>query len=221
MHPFHQFSRPSSEPLHDHDKTLWIWDAATGAALQTLKGHTDEGCGVAFSPRFRRLGRKRKRDEGFVDGSGGMKRSKSGDSRIDVVIATDAEKAEPEVTGLHSIQEPEPDSLAGCESETYGNQIHCCLVVSPAGPPLHAYRLTRELLEELRDAIRGHKSLLEDGKFLHQDISENNIIIIEAASKGEPKGRLINLDLAKELDSVPSRDSHRTGTMQFMAIEVL
>lgn len=32
---------------------------------------------------------------------------------------------------------------------------------------------------------------------------------------------LIDLDLAKELDSVPSGASHRTGTTQFMAIEVL
>ena len=165
-------------------------------------------------------GQKRKRD-GFVDENGGMKRSKSGDSRADVEIAKDAENGEPDTTDLHSIQEPELDSLAGCESETYGNRIHCCLVVSPAGRPLHAYRSTRELLEALRDAIRGHKSLLEDGKILHRDISENNIIITEAASRGEPIGRLIDLDLAKELDSVPSGASHRTGTMQFMAIEVL
>jgi hypothetical protein len=32
---------------------------------------------------------------------------------------------------------------------------------------------------------------------------------------------LIDLDLAKELDGLPSGASHRTGTMQFMAIEVL
>ncbi|KAL5354469.1 hypothetical protein ACLOAV_000558 [Pseudogymnoascus australis] len=165
-------------------------------------------------------GQKRKRD-GFVDGSGGLKRSKSGDSRTDVEIATDTETGDPDTANLHSIQEPEPDSLAGCESETYGNRIHCCLVVSPAGRPLHAYRSTKELLEALRDAVRGHKSLLEDGKILHRDISQNNIIITEAASKEEPAGRLIDLDLAKELDSVPSGASHRTGTMQFMAIEVL
>ncbi|OBT65100.1 hypothetical protein VE03_05283 [Pseudogymnoascus sp. 23342-1-I1] len=165
-------------------------------------------------------GQKRKRD-GFVNGSGGTKRSKSGDSRTDVEIATDAESGDPDITDFHSIQEPEPDSLAGCESETYGNRIHCCLVVSLAGRPLHAYRSTKELLEALRDAVRGHKSLLEDGKILHRDISENNIIVTEAASKGEPKGRLIDLDLAKELDSVPSGASHRTSTMQFMAIEVL
>ncbi|KAG9229469.1 hypothetical protein BJ875DRAFT_537697 [Amylocarpus encephaloides] len=104
----------------------------------------------------------------------------------------------------HSIQEGEPDSLVGCESETYGNRIHCCLV----------------LLEALRDAIRGHKSLLEVGKILHGDVSENNIIITEATTKGDPKGMLIDLDLAKELDNRPSGASHRTGTIQFMAIEV-
>ncbi|KFY04008.1 hypothetical protein V490_00025 [Pseudogymnoascus sp. VKM F-3557] len=116
-------------------------------------------------------GQKRKRD-GLVDGSGGMKRSKSGDSRTDEEIATDAENGDPDTSSLHSIQEPEPVSLAGCESETYGNRIHCCLVVSPAARPLHAYRSTKELLEALRDAVRGHKSLLEDGKILHRDISE-------------------------------------------------
>ncbi|KAL7799783.1 serine/threonine-protein kinase Sgk2 [Trichoderma ceciliae] len=165
-------------------------------------------------------GQKRKRD-GFVDGSGGMKRSKLRDSRTNVEIATDAENGDPDTGNHHIIEEPEPDSLAGSDSETYDNRIYCCLVVSPAGRPLHAYRSTRELLEALRDAITGHRSLLEDGKILHRDISDNNVIIIEAASKGEPKGRLIDLDLAKELDSVPSGASHRTGTMQFMAIEVL
>jgi len=83
----------------------------------------------------------------------------------DVEITVNAEKREPDTTGYHSIQEAEPVSLANCESETYGNQIHCCLVVSPAGRPLHAYRLVGELLEALRDAIRGHKSLLRMGRF--------------------------------------------------------
>ena len=86
---------------------------------------------------------------------------------------------------------------------------------------IEAYRSVGELLDALRDAIRGHKSLLEDGKILHRDISENNIIITEAATKRDPKGMLIDLDLAKELDSLSSRASHRTGTIQFMAIEVL
>jgi hypothetical protein len=44
---------------------------------------------------------------------------------------------------------------------------------------------------------------------------------MDAATERDPKERLIDLDLAKELDSVPSGASHRTGTIQFMAIEVL
>jgi len=56
---------------------------------------------------------------------------------------------------------------------------------------------------------------------LHRDISENNIVITKAAAKGDPKGMLFDLDLAKELDGQPSGARHRTGTMQFMAIEVL
>jgi serine/threonine protein kinase len=76
-------------------------------------------------------------------------------------------------------------------------------------------------LETLCDAIAGHKSLFENGKILHRDVSEKNIIITEHASEGGRKGRLIDLDLAKELDNVSSGARHRTGTMQFMAIEVL
>jgi serine/threonine protein kinase len=83
------------------------------------------------------------------------------------------------------------------------------------------YVSVRELLETFRDAIRGHKSLLEDGRIHHGDISENNAIITGAATEGDSKGMLIDPDLAKELNSLPSGASHRTGTMQFMAIEVL
>jgi serine/threonine protein kinase len=105
--------------------------------------------------------------------------------------------------------------------ETYGDRIHTCLVTSPAGRPLHSFRSARELLEAIRDAITASTSLLEDGKMLHRDISENNIIIVTLSREGQPKGRLIDMDLGKELNSIPSGASHRTGTMQFMAIEVL
>jgi len=82
-------------------------------------------------------------------------------------------------------------------------------------------RTVTELLEALRNTILGYRSLLEDGKILYRDISENNIIITELPAKEAPKGRLIDLDLAKELDSMLSRARHRTGTIQFIAIEVL
>jgi Fungal protein kinase len=181
------------------------------------------GRGIATSSTsISPAGQKRKRDERSAPEIGAVKRSRSDDSQV---VAT---SAEPDVKGhgldnfnVHSIEEPEADSLAGCESEAYGNRIHRYLVVSPAGRPLHAYRSVRELLEALRDAIAGHRSLLENGKIIHWDISENNIIITDHTTGGDSKGILIDLDLAKELDSIPSGASHRTGTMQFMAIEVL
>jgi serine/threonine protein kinase len=111
--------------------------------------------------------------------------------------------------------------LTDCKSETYGNRVSYCLVTSPAGRPLHEYYSVRELLEVLSEAIRGHRSLLEDGRILHRDISENNIIITELPAEEASKGRLIDLDSAKDLDGMPREASHRTGTMQFMAIEVL
>ncbi|KAI9640307.1 hypothetical protein NHQ30_011357 [Ciborinia camelliae] len=188
-------------------------------------------------------GKKRKKNERLDPGST-PKRSKSDGGHASGTNVRIKER-EPDAIGAHSIQKTEVDSLAhgrnewqqrnnvdciqeagvdgftDCESETYDNRVNYCLVTLPAGRPLHEYHSVRELLEVLRDAIRGHRSLLEDGKILHRDISENNIIITELPAEGDPKGRLIDLDLAKELDSMPSGARHRTGTMQFMAIEVL
>jgi hypothetical protein len=76
-------------------------------------------------------------------------------------------------------------------------------------------------LKALRNAIQGYKLLLKDRKILYRDVSENIIIITELPAEDALKGRLIDLDLAKELDGMPSGACHRTGTMQFIAIKVL
>ena len=60
-------------------------------------------------------------------------------------------------------------------------------------------------MEALRDIIQSYKLLLEDKKILYWDIFENNIIIIEFFTKDTSKGKLINLDLIKELNGIPSR----------------
>ncbi|KAI1325815.1 hypothetical protein F5Y16DRAFT_411215 [Xylariaceae sp. FL0255] len=78
------------------------------------------------------------------------------------------------------------------------NTIYSCLVISPAS-----------------------RSLYTTGNILHRDISSNNIIIIKPKAADSFKGMLIDLNLAKVRDSGPSGARHQTGTIQFIAIEVL
>ncbi|KAG9241301.1 hypothetical protein BJ878DRAFT_536604 [Calycina marina] len=59
-----------------------------------------------------------------------------------------------------------------------------------------------------------HKQVTIDG-------DPDTISHLRQAMEFGPQRKLIDIDLAKEVDSVPSGASHRTGTMQFMAIEVL
>ncbi|KAI1093444.1 serine/threonine-protein kinase Sgk2 [Rostrohypoxylon terebratum] len=82
-------------------------------------------------------------------------------------------------------------------------------------------RQLAELLGSERDAIKAHRSLYVKGKILHRDISSNNIIITKPEMADSFKGMLIDLDLAKVRDSGPSGAQQQTGTMQFMAVEVL
>jgi serine/threonine protein kinase len=105
--------------------------------------------------------------------------------------------------------------------ESFENRILSCLVISPPGRAIETFESINEFLEACRDFIRAHRSLYFDGNILHRDISKNNIIITDAENDQDPKGMLIDLDLAKELESGPSGARHRTGTMEFMAIEVL
>ncbi|PGH35791.1 hypothetical protein GX50_01375 [[Emmonsia] crescens] len=106
------------------------------------------------------------------------------------------------------------------EEEPYDNRILRCLVISPAGQPIYEFNSPVELLLSLRDAIKAHQSLYLDGNILHRDISENNIIITDPKNTDGNSGMLIDLDLAKEVGT-RSGARHQTGTMEFMAIEVL
>ena len=47
--------RHSGSPPPSGDRTVKVWDAATGQETLTLKGHTDDVMSVAFSPDGRRL----------------------------------------------------------------------------------------------------------------------------------------------------------------------
>ncbi|KAI9764357.1 MAG: hypothetical protein M1840_008495 [Geoglossum simile] len=153
-------------------------------------------------------------------------RSKSGSSRRQTDITrqiTTEQDGGAEVAKKYNVEEAKVTSLMPPKDMENDNRIFCCLVVSPppSGQAIHEFKSVLEFLEACRDVIKGHRSLYQDGKILHRDISKNNIIITDAEKEEDPNGMLIDLDLAKELDSGLSGARHRTGTMEFMAIEVL
>ncbi|OTA80657.1 hypothetical protein M434DRAFT_40850, partial [Hypoxylon sp. CO27-5] len=96
-----------------------------------------------------------------------------------------------------------------------------CLIISPVGRVINDFNTISELLQAIRDAIKAHQSLYKTGRILHRDISSNNIIITKPDTADGFKGMLIDLDLAKVKDTGPSGAQHQTGTVQFMAVEVL
>ncbi|KAL8938554.1 MAG: hypothetical protein Q9216_003822 [Gyalolechia sp. 2 TL-2023] len=112
-------------------------------------------------------------------------------------------------------------SLYARDNSPFDNRVFSCLVIQPGGRPLREFVSILELLEAFRDAIKAHRSLFTRGRILHRDISENNIIITNPEQNGGFTGMLIDQDLAKELGSARSGARHQTGTMEFMAIQVL
>ncbi|RCI16304.1 hypothetical protein L249_2827 [Ophiocordyceps polyrhachis-furcata BCC 54312] len=121
---------------------------------------------------------------------------------------------------VYDVEETQGTSLLDPMNGPFDNRVFRCLVISPAGRAIHKYDKKSELLEALRDAVKAHRSLYLKGEILHRDVSENNIIITDRKTTGYV-GMLIDLDLAKELGSGRSGARCRTGTMEFMAIEVL
>ena len=125
----------------------------------------------------------------------------------------------------HEAMQPVKDagttSLYDSGKEEFDNRLLGCLVITPAGRAISDFKSIEELLTALRDSIKAHSSLYLKGKILHRDISENNIIITDPEKANGFTGMLIDMDLAKEVGSGRSGARHQTGTMEFMAIEVL
>lgn len=120
-----------------------------------------------------------------------------------------------------AIENTQATSLYVPSDGSFNNRLFCCLVISPAGRAISKFKSRVELLTAIRDAIKAHRSLYVTGKILHRDISENNIIITDPEKANGFSGMLIDLDLGKEVSAGCSGARHQTGTMEFMAIQVL
>lgn len=151
-------------------------------------------------------------------------RSENSQRRLDVTSLVKKQDDSPGEVNRHSVEQPNATSLVDLtspNSEAFENRILSCLVIFPPGRPIREFESVKDFLTACCDIVRALRSLYLDGKVLHRDISENNLIITDAETEGEPRGVVIDLDLGKELDCGPSGARHRTGTMEFMAIEVL
>ena len=99
-------------------------------------------------------------------------------------------------------------------------------VLMSRGKPIDGFTDPVELLLAMRDAVRGHRSLLIDGHILHRDISVNNIMITTPSQSPRTDrfhGFLIDPDHAISADAIGRHSSvpERTGTFEFMSIDAL
>ncbi|KAK7722057.1 hypothetical protein SLS63_009338 [Diaporthe eres] len=120
----------------------------------------------------------------------------------------------------------EVDRDIGCCSQDAWNEPKqfTCTVVTPQGRSLHKYQSIPEVLFALRDAVRAHRSLYQDGRILHRDINPSNIIIPsygpDTDAADAARGVVIDFDMAKE-NSEPYQPNQAVGTYIFQAIGVL
>lgn len=208
--------------LVGHREIITIADLRAGLEFSKNTQHPfhttahDRSDGYNRSQGSDSSGSSRKRKSLDVDQRPSMRRRSSSQKSGLRQAHDDADDADEETD-----KSTKPSLYAQDRNDPYENRILSCLVISPAGRVISDFKSVRELLEALRDAIRAHQSLYMRGQILHRDISSNNIIITKPSESGGFKGMLIDLDLAKERDSEPSGARNQTGTMQFMAIEVL
>lgn len=121
-------------------------------------------------------------------------------------------------------QTPKRPRNATLESQVVSahyNRIHGRLVLHDVGRSLENFETREQLLLALRSGIIGYCNMLQKG-IMHGDISVNNIMISNPSSTSNTGGYLIDLDFAVPLSrQYASGAPHRTGTPEFMAIDVL
>ena len=108
--------------------------------------------------------------------------------------------------------------------EPFVDRVLSYQVTQPAGRPLSKFHSVSELLRALRDAIKVHRSLFLDGRILHRDVSESNMVITDPKENNGLSGMLIDLELGTVVEdgkNTRTGSQRMTGTLKFMAIEVV
>ncbi|KAJ7625017.1 hypothetical protein DFH06DRAFT_1008349 [Mycena polygramma] len=126
-------------------------------------------------------------------------------------------------------------------------RIHRRLVLTPFGNALPTFATRKELISIFIDVVTAHRCLYEEANILHRDVSINNILLVPSPqlpttssstragsspstfpaglpAPGPRRGLLIDVDYALVLNEGkrgPPATGHRTGTLPFMAIDIL
>jgi Fungal protein kinase len=173
--------------------------------------------GLGISTESLSLSERKKGEKSPNDQS---KSSRSNNNSRQTDITSPVTKEDGNIVGAKSVEQEKTTSLGVQTSGPFTNLTLSCVVTYPPGRKIYEYEFVNEFLEACRDIIKAHRSLYQDGKILHRDISVNNMIITDAHDVSDPRGMLIDLDAAREVD-VGRRATHSYGTVEFMAIEVL
>ncbi|KAJ7094238.1 hypothetical protein C8R43DRAFT_908029 [Mycena crocata] len=119
--------------------------------------------------------------------------------------------------------------------EALEKRVHRRLVLTPYCLPVTSFRSRQELVSIFIDAVTAHRDLVA-ANILHRDISLNNIMLTTSTAPitsstssfvNDPlrRGLLIDVDYALVLNNPTGRTGtsvgHRTGTLPFMAVDVL
>ncbi|KAG7087865.1 hypothetical protein E1B28_013803 [Marasmius oreades] len=95
---------------------------------------------------------------------------------------------------------------------------HCFVVMKEVGRPLTDFKLHKELVGAMRDALKAHQAAYERANVIHRDVSVGNILIYGQG------GLLIDWEFCKVVHpSIPDtpRLDERTGTWQFISARIL
>ncbi|KAJ2919822.1 hypothetical protein MD484_g596, partial [Candolleomyces efflorescens] len=112
---------------------------------------------------------------------------------------------------------------AASAAQNFQNRFSMRVVLQCYGPPIIHFTSRKHAISALRDAIAGHRNLVQARRVLHRDVSVFNILL---GNPGAPKGLrgfLIDLDTAIFWDRLLPEvlADCRTGTRLFQSIIVL
>ncbi|KAF9520929.1 hypothetical protein BS47DRAFT_416327 [Hydnum rufescens UP504] len=98
------------------------------------------------------------------------------------------------------------------------HRVHYRIVFEEIGTPVHQLRTFSEIFVALRDAVFALKAMFSV-KYIHRDVSSSNILLLREPG-GRARGLLVDLEYAKDVTVKSTPHEFRTGTRDFMALEV-